>query len=85
MVGQRVRRASVAHDQPKVRVSEIEEDYPRAYGSVSEARVLLGRHIDGFYNARRPHSNLDWQAPDDPEGIVRSTHFNVLPSTSMAA
>ena len=37
------------------RTIKYEEVYLRAYASVSEARVSLGRYIDGFYNTRRPH------------------------------
>jgi putative transposase len=42
---------------------KYEEVYLRAYASVSEARVGIGRYI-GFYNGRRPHSSLDGRTPD---------------------
>jgi putative transposase len=42
---------------------KYEEVYLRAYDSVSEARASIGRYLD-FYNARRPHSNLDGMTPD---------------------
>ena len=42
---------------------KYEEVYLRAYGSVSEARVSLGRYLT-FYNGRRPHSSLDRNTPD---------------------
>lgn len=42
---------------------KYEEVYLRAYGSVSEARALIGRYLT-FYNGRRPHSSLDRRTPD---------------------
>jgi putative transposase len=42
---------------------KYEEVYLRAYDSVSEARVSIGRYLD-FYNRRRPHSSLDGTTPD---------------------
>jgi putative transposase len=35
----------------------------RAYASVSEARVGIGRYLI-FYNTRRPDSSLDGKTPD---------------------
>ena len=43
---------------------KYEEVYLRAYASVSEARVSLGRYLD-FYNRQRPHSSLDHRTPDE--------------------
>jgi len=60
------------------RTIKYEEVYLRAYASVSEARASLSRYIDGFYNARRPHSSLDRQTPDE-------AYFTALPSIPMAA
>jgi len=42
---------------------KCEEVYLRAYDTVSEARVSLGRYFD-FYNSRRPHASLDGMTPD---------------------
>src|SRR3984893_13260841 len=42
---------------------KYEEVYLRAYESVSEARISIGRYLD-FYNGRRPHSSLDGTTPD---------------------
>ncbi|HEX6826164.1 MAG TPA: IS3 family transposase [Nitrospiraceae bacterium] len=42
---------------------KYEEVYLRAYDSVSEARIWIGRYLD-FYNRRRPHSSLDHATPD---------------------
>ena len=42
---------------------KYEEVYLRAYGSVSEPRASIGRHLT-FYNERRPHSSLDRRTPD---------------------
>jgi putative transposase len=42
---------------------KYEEVYLKAYDSVSEARISLGRYLT-FYNGRRPHSSLDRQTPD---------------------
>jgi hypothetical protein len=39
------------------------EVYPRAYASLSEARVSIGRYL-AFYNRRRPHSSLGGRTPD---------------------
>jgi hypothetical protein len=47
------------------RTIKYEEVYLRAYASVPEARASIGRYIDGFYNARRPHSSLDRRTPDE--------------------
>ncbi len=60
------------------RTIKYEEVYLRAYASVPEARASLGRYIDHFYNARRPHSSLDRQTPDE-------AYFNALSSIPMAA
>jgi putative transposase len=43
---------------------KYEELYLRAYDSVSEARVSIGRYL-AFYNERRPHSSLDGRTPDE--------------------
>jgi len=45
------------------RTVKYEEVYLRAYDSVSDARALLGRSV-AFYNARRPHSSLGAQTPE---------------------
>ena len=37
----------------------------RWLASVPEARASIGRYIDAFYNARRPHSSLDRRTPDE--------------------
>jgi putative transposase len=42
---------------------KYEEVYLRAYDSVSEARISIGRYLT-FYNGRRPHSSLDRKTPD---------------------
>ena len=42
---------------------KYEEVYLHAYHSVSAARGGLARYLT-FYNARRPHSSLDGQTPD---------------------
>ncbi len=60
------------------RTIKYEEVYLRAYASVPEARAPLGRYIDHFYNARRPHSSLDRQTPDE-------AYFNAPSSIPMAA
>ena len=57
---------------------KYEEVYLRAYASVPEARASIGRYIDGFYNARRPHSSLDRQTPDE-------AYFNALQPIPVAA
>jgi putative transposase len=41
----------------------ISADPFKAYDSVSEARMSIGRYL-GFYNCRRPHSSLDAATPD---------------------
>jgi len=45
------------------RTIKYEEVYLHAYASVPEARAALVRYLT-FYNARRPHSSLDRQTPD---------------------
>src|SRR5262245_1965540 len=50
---------------------KYEEVYLRAYDSVSEARVSIGRSL-AFYNGRRPHSSLDGATPDQ-------AYFSELP------
>ena len=42
---------------------KYEEVYLRAYASVSDARLSIGRYLT-FYNTRRPHSSLDRKTPD---------------------
>jgi putative transposase len=60
------------------RTIKYEEVYLRAYNNVPEARLSLGRYIEGFYNAKRPHSSLDRKTPDE-------AYFNLLPSIQQAA
>ena len=55
---------------------KYEEVYLRAYESVSEARISIGRYLD-FYNRRRPHSSLDGCTPDQ-------AYFTSLPLRSAA-
>jgi putative transposase len=55
---------------------KYEEVYLRAYESVSEARISIGRYLD-FYNCRRPHSSLDGSTPDQ-------AYFTPLPLRSAA-
>jgi putative transposase len=42
---------------------KYEEVYLRAYDSVGEARMSIGRYLT-FYNHKRPHSGLDARTPD---------------------
>ena len=60
------------------RTIKYEEVYLRAYNNVPEARSLLGRYIDGFYNTKRPHSSLDRKTPDE-------AYFNTLQAIPLAA
>lgn len=60
------------------RTLKYEEVYLRAYANVPEARTSLGRYIDGFYNAKRPHSSLDRKTPDE-------AYFQALPAIPLAA
>jgi len=55
---------------------KYEEVYLRAYDSVAEARVSIGRYLD-FYNTRRPHSSLDRRTPDE-------AYFDHLPQSAAA-
>jgi putative transposase len=55
---------------------KYEEVYLRAYDSVSEARVSIGRYFD-FYNRRRPHASLDGSTPGQ-------AYFNPLPLRAAA-
>jgi putative transposase len=56
---------------------KYEEVYLRAYDSVSEAKLHLGRYVT-FYNERRPHSSLDGRTPDH-------VYFTSLPPLAAAA
>ena len=58
------------------RTIKYEEIYLRAYDTVTEARASIGRYL-GFYNARRPHSSLDRQTPDE-------AYFTPLPQIAAA-
>ena len=58
------------------RTIKYEEVYLKAYDTVSEARASIGRYL-GFYNARRPHSSLDRQTPDQ-------AYFSRLPQIAAA-
>ncbi len=60
------------------RTIKYEEVYLRAYPSVPAARASIGRYIDAFYNARRPHSSLDRRTPDE-------AYFTVLQPIPVAA
>jgi putative transposase len=42
---------------------KYEEVYLRAYETVAEARLMIGRYLD-FFNSKRPHSSLDARTPD---------------------
>ena len=55
---------------------KYEEVYLKAYETVSEARASIGRYLT-FYNARRPHSSLDQQTPDQ-------AYFTRLPQIAAA-
>ena len=55
---------------------KYEEIYLKAYDTVSEARVSIGRYL-AFYNGRRPHSSLDRRTPDQ-------AYFSRLPQTAAA-
>jgi putative transposase len=55
---------------------KYEEVYLKAYDTVGEARVSIGRYLD-FYNGRRPHSRLDRLTPDQ-------AYFGRLPRTAAA-
>ena len=55
---------------------KYEEVYLRAYDTVADARASIGRYL-GFYNARRPHSSLDRQTPDQ-------AYFTRLPHVAAA-
>jgi putative transposase len=55
---------------------KYEEVYLRAYDSVGDARVSIGRYLD-FYNRKRPHSSLDSRTPDQ-------AYFGRLPLAAAA-
>ena len=55
---------------------KYEEVYLRAYDSVGDARVSIGRYLD-FYNGKRPHSSLDSRTPDQ-------AYFGCLPLAAAA-
>ena len=44
---------------------KYEEVYLRAYETIGEPRISIGRYLD-FYNGGRPHSSLDDRAPMKP-------------------
>jgi putative transposase len=50
---------------------KYEEVYLRAYDSVAQARISLGRYLT-FYNGKRPHSSLGARTPDE-------AYFNYQP------
>ena len=58
------------------RTVKYEEVYLRAYDSVRDARILIGRYLT-FYNGRRPHSSLDRQTPNQ-------AYFTRLPQSEAA-
>ncbi len=58
------------------RTIKYEEIYLKAYDTVSQARASIGHYL-GFYNARRPHSSLDRQTPDQ-------AYFTRLPQIAAA-
>ena len=54
-----------------------EEVYLHAYDTVSAARSGIGRYLE-LYNARRPHSALDGNTPEE-------FYFGNLPALELAA
>ena len=56
---------------------KYEEVYLRAYDSVSDAKVYLGKYFN-FYNTQRPHQSLDGHTPDE-------IYYNNLPQEKLAA
>jgi putative transposase len=42
---------------------KYEEVYLKAYASVAEARIGIGKYLH-FYNTKRPHQALDGNTPD---------------------
>jgi len=56
---------------------KYEEVYLRAYGTVTEARRLIGQYLD-FFNHKRPHSSLGARTPDH-------VYFGSLPPSAAAA
>jgi putative transposase len=56
---------------------KYEEVYLRAYGTVAEARRLIGQYLD-FFNHKRPHSSLGARTPDH-------AYFGSLPPSAAAA
>jgi hypothetical protein len=69
MDGKATWRDNVFMERPW-RTIKNEEDYLRAYVSVSEARAGIGRHLT-IYNTRRPHSSLDGKPPIRPTSTSR--------------
>ena len=59
------------------RTIKYEEDYLKAYDSVSVTKASLGNYLN-FYNTRRPHQPLDGQTPD-------TIYFAGLPQQKLAA
>jgi putative transposase len=59
------------------RTIKYEEVYLKAYASVPEARLSIGRYLD-FYNAGRPHSHHGGKTPDH-------VWFATLPAMAVAA
>jgi putative transposase len=56
---------------------KYEEVYLRAYGTVAEARRLIGQYLD-FFNHKRPHSSLGARTPDH-------VYFGSLPPSAAVA
>jgi len=65
------------------RTVKYEEVYLRAYDSVSDARILIGRYLT-FYNGRRPHSRLDTTIKS-LQGFDFAFQPSSLPSTAVAS
>jgi putative transposase len=59
------------------RTIKYEEVYLKAYASVPEARLSIGRYLD-FYNTGRPHSHHGGRPPD-------KVWFASLPAMAVAA
>jgi putative transposase len=59
------------------RTIKYEEVYLHAYNNVPEARAAIRKYLS-FYNAKRPHSSLDGQTPDQ-------AYFNALLPIPVAA
>ena len=59
---------------------KTEEVDGSVYRDLAEARTRIGEFIEAVYNRRRPHSALDYRAPEEYEAKLLRSRPGLLPA-----